>query len=107
DLDLAVFGNDRRRVFLDVGEVFVHAQFDAVAAHTAHEFLSDLTSEQGIQCPRSGMDQRGLDAQSVEETGVFRSDAATADHHYRFGKLLHLPHRGGVENIVCVEAQIV
>ena len=106
DVDLAVFGDDRRRVFLGVGEAFVHAQFDAVAAHAAHEFLADLTVEQGIQCPRFGMDQRGLDAQSVEETGVFRSDDAAADHHHRFGKLLHLQHGGGIENIVVVELNI-
>ncbi len=52
------------------------------------------------------MDQRGLDAQSVKETGVFRSDDAAADHHHRLGKLLHLQHGGGIENIVVVELNI-
>src|SRR5215475_6715370 len=53
------------------------------------------------------MDQCGLDAQSVEETGVFRTDDAAADHHHRFGKLLHLQHGGGIENVVLVELNIV
>ncbi len=106
DLDLAVFGDDRRRVFLSVGEAFVHAQFDAVAAHAAGEFLPDLTVKQSIHWPPFGMDQRGLDAQSVEETGVFRSDDTAADHHHRFGKLLHFEHGGGIENVVLVELNI-
>src|SRR5262245_45226658 len=106
DVDLAVFGDDRRRVFPGVWEVFIHAQFDAVAAHAAGEFLPDLTVEQRIHWPRFGMDQRGLNAQSVEETGVFRSDDAAADHHHRFGKLLHLEHGGSIENVVLVELNI-
>src|SRR5262244_796228 len=106
DIDLAVFGDHRRQVLLGVGEAFVHAQFDAVATHAAHEFRPDLTVEQEIQRSRFGMDQCGLDAQSVEETSVFRTDDAAADHHHRLGKLLHLQHGGSIENVVVVEMNI-
>src|SRR5436309_1596505 len=46
DVDLTVFGDGGRWLFLGVGETFVHAQFDPVTAHAAHELLPDLTVEQ-------------------------------------------------------------